>query len=47
MTDVLEMTLPKDIGTNLVSVVGKGRFMSGKTGKEWADPLSAWDAVGE
>ncbi|KAF1839999.1 uncharacterized protein K460DRAFT_297439 [Cucurbitaria berberidis CBS 394.84] len=56
-------------GTGLVSVVGKGRFTSKKTGKGWdeqfiyrfsgfddqglighweiwADPLSAWEAVG-
>jgi hypothetical protein len=82
MTDVLEMSLsgdafPKpdegfivDAGAGMVSVVGKGRFTSKKTGKGWdeqfiyrfsefdeegkighwqiwADPLSAWDAVGE
>jgi hypothetical protein len=80
MTDVLEMALPEDAfdekafivdaETGLVSVVGKGRFTSRKTGKGWdekfiyrfsefdgegkfghweiwADPLSAWNAVGE
>jgi hypothetical protein len=80
MTDVLEMALPGDAfdenafivdaETGLVSVVGKGRFTSRKTGNGWdekfiyrfsefdgedkfgyweiwADPLSAWDAVGE
>jgi hypothetical protein len=80
MTDVLEMALSEDAfdekafvvdaETGLVSVVGKGRFTSRKTGKGWdekfiyrfsefdgegkfgyweiwADPLSAWDAVGE
>lgn len=59
-----------DGGNGMVSVVGKGRFVSKKTGKGWdekfiyrfsefdeqgkighweiwADPLSAWDAVGE
>lgn len=79
--DVLEMQLPKDAfpgaegyivdaEAGMVSVVGKGRFVSKKTGKGWneefiyrfsdfdeqgrfgwweiwADPLSAWEAVGE
>lgn len=59
-----------DVEAGMVSVVGKGRFTSKKTGKNWdeqfiyrfsefdrdgkighweiwADPLSAWDAVGE
>ncbi|KAL6711922.1 hypothetical protein ACN47E_002965 [Coniothyrium glycines] len=59
-----------DAETGMVSVVGKGRFSSKKTGKDWdeqfiyrfsefdndgkighweiwADPLSAWEAVGE
>jgi hypothetical protein len=82
MTDVLEMSLSDDAfpaadegfivdaETEMVSVVGKGRFTSRKTGKGWdehfiyrfsefdehgkighweiwADPLSAWVAVGE
>jgi hypothetical protein len=82
MTDVLEMSLPDDAfpkadegfivdaESGMVSVVGKGRFTSKKTGKGWneqfiyrfsefngegkfghweiwADPLSAWEAVGE
>jgi hypothetical protein len=80
MTDVLEMSLGDDAfpdkkgfivdaEAGMVSVVGKGRFTSKKTGKGWdekfiyrfrfddegkfehweiwADPLSAWDAVGE
>ncbi|CAE7001074.1 hypothetical protein P3342_001359 [Pyrenophora teres f. teres] len=80
MTDVLEMALPDDAfpgkegfivdaEAGMVSVVGKGRFTSRKTGKGWdeqfiyrfsgfdekgkighweiwADPLSAWEAVG-
>ncbi|KAF2635373.1 hypothetical protein P280DRAFT_473921 [Massarina eburnea CBS 473.64] len=59
-----------EAGKGMVSVVGKGRFTSKKTGKAWdeqfiyrfsgfdaagkigwweiwADPLSAWEAVGE
>ncbi|KAI4648156.1 hypothetical protein J4E93_004567 [Alternaria ventricosa] len=81
MTDVLDMVLPDDAfprdsgfivdaDAGMVSVVGKGRFTSKKTGKGWdeqfiyrfsefdyegkighweiwADPLSAWEAVGE
>lgn len=81
MTDVLDMSLPEDAfpgkegfivdaEAGMVSVVGKGRFTSRKTGKGWneqfiyrfsgfdeqgkighwevwADPLSAWNAVGE
>jgi hypothetical protein len=82
MTDVLSMDLSSDafpaadLGfivdaeVGMVSVVGKGRFTSKKTGKGWAetfvyrfsafdeqgrighweiwaDPLSAWEAVGE
>lgn len=82
MTEVLEMSLPHDAfpkaeegfivdaEAGMVSVVGKGRFKSRKTGKGWdeqfiyrfsefdgegkighweiwADPLSAWDAVGK
>jgi hypothetical protein len=81
MTDVLDMSLGDDAfpvktgfivdaEADMVSVVGKGRFTSKKTGKGWdeqfiyrfsgfddegkfehweiwADPLSAWDAVGE
>jgi hypothetical protein len=81
MTEVLDMDLdeesfPKpeqfivDADAGMVSVVGKGRFTSRKTGKGWdeqfiyrfsgfdeqgkighweiwADPLSAWEAVGE
>jgi hypothetical protein len=81
MTEVLDMALdddsfPKpegfivDADAGMVSVVGKGRFTSRKTGKGWdeqfiyrfsgfdeqgrighweiwADPLSAWEAVGE
>lgn len=81
MTEILEMALAKDAfpgpeefmvdaEAGMVSVVGKGRFTSKKTGKGWdeqfiyrfsdfdeegkighweiwADPLSAWDAVGE
>lgn len=81
MTNVLDMALgddafPKpegfivDAEAGMVSVVGKGRFTSRKTGKAWdeqfiyrfsgfdeegrighweiwADPLSAWEAVGE
>lgn len=81
MTDTLEMSLGEDAfpeakyfivdtDAGMVSVVGKGRFSSKKTGKGWneqfiykfsgfdgqgrighweiwADPLSAWDAVGE
>jgi hypothetical protein len=80
MTDVLDMALPSDAfpgkegfivdsEADMVSVVGKGRFTSKKTGKAWdeqfiyrfsefdgqgkighweiwADPLSAWEAVG-
>jgi len=80
MTDVLDMALPDDafpgkggfivdVEAGMVSVVGKGRFTSKKTGKGWdeqfiyrfsgfdgqgrighweiwADPLSAWEAVG-
>jgi hypothetical protein len=79
--DVLGMELPGDAfpeadgfivdaEAGMVSVVGKGKFTSKKTGKDWdeqfiyrfsdfdsdgmighweiwADPLSAWDAVGE
>lgn len=79
--EVLEMQLPADAfpgpegfvvdaEAGMVSVVGKGRFVSRKTGKGWdeefiyrfsgfdglgrighweiwADPLSAWEAVGE
>ena len=79
--EILEMDLAKDAfpepkgfivdgESGMVSVVGKGRFTSRKTGKGWdeqfiyrfsefdehgkighweiwADPLSAWDAVGE
>ena len=81
MTSVLDMSLPEDAfpgkdgfivdaEAGMVSVVGKGRFTSKKTGKGWdetfiyrfsgfdaegrighweiwADPLSAWEAVGE
>jgi hypothetical protein len=81
LNSVLEMSLPADAfpgpegfivdaETGMVSVVGKGRFTSKKTGKGWdeefmyrfsgfdgegrigwwevwADPLSAWEAVGE
>lgn len=80
MTNILDMSLPKDafpgadgfivdVDAGMVSVVGKGRFTSKKTGKGWdeqfiyrfsnfdkngkighweiwADPLSAWEAVG-
>ncbi|RMZ66789.1 transcription elongation factor s-ii [Pyrenophora seminiperda CCB06] len=81
MTDVLDMALPDDAfpgkeefivdaEAGMVSVVGKGRFTSKKTGKGWneqfiyrfsgfdkqgrighweiwADPLSAWEAIGK
>ncbi|KAF2679283.1 hypothetical protein K458DRAFT_314614 [Lentithecium fluviatile CBS 122367] len=81
LSDVLEMQLPADAfpglegfivdaEADMVSVVGKGRFVSRKTGtgwdeqfiyrfggfdgegrvgrwEIWADPLSAWEAVGE
>ncbi|EUC48699.1 hypothetical protein COCMIDRAFT_86471 [Bipolaris oryzae ATCC 44560] len=80
MSGVLDMSLPSDAfpgkegfivdaEANAVTVVGKGRFASKKTGKAWdeqfihrfsefdeqgkighweiwADPLSAWEAVG-
>lgn len=80
LSEVLEMSLPEDAfpdeggfivdaESGMVSVVGKGRFTSKKTGKGWkekfiyrfsdfdhegrighwevwADPLSAWEAVG-
>ncbi|KAF2281374.1 uncharacterized protein EI97DRAFT_463723 [Westerdykella ornata] len=80
LNDTLLMNLPSDafpdqngfivdVGADMVSVVGKGRFESRKTGKAWeeqfiyrfsgfdaegkighweiwADPLSAWVAVG-
>jgi hypothetical protein len=81
LSEVLEMRLASDAfppekgfivdaEADMVSVVGKGRFISKKTGKGWdehfiyrfsefdsegkigfweiwADPLSAWEAVGE
>jgi hypothetical protein len=81
MSNILEMALSKDAfpdpegfivdaAVGMVSVVGKGKFTSKKTGKGWdeqfiyrfsgfddegrighwevwADPLSAWEAVGE
>jgi hypothetical protein len=81
LNEVLEMKLPGDAfpsaqefivdaEAGMVSVVGKGKFASKKTGKAWdeqfiyrfnefdsdgkigyweiwADPLSAWEAVGE
>lgn len=81
LTEVLDMALDDDsfprpdeftvdADAGMVSVVGKGRFTSRKTGKGWdeqfiyrfsgfdkqgrighweiwADPLSAWEAVGE
>jgi hypothetical protein len=81
LSEVLEMNLPDDAfpaakefivdaDAGMVSVVGKARFASKKTGKGWneqfiyrfsdfdsqgkighweiwADPLSAWEAVGE